>query len=112
MREIYSLSDVLVNASLKMGNVGRTVVEALALDCPVLATRWEGLRTVVTDEVNGYNIETRNPEDLATKIRLIRETNYTSIRESIPKEFKLDAMVENVLAVYRNLVSDSRGERK
>ena len=103
MREIYSLSDVLVNASLKMGNVGRTVVEALAMDCPVLATRWEGLNTVIEDQVNGYNIETRNPEDLAAKLRLVREAEFTQIRGSIPREFTLEAMVEHVLKVYRSL---------
>jgi len=36
--EVYALSDVVVNASLKMGNMARTVVEALAMNRPVIAT--------------------------------------------------------------------------
>lgn len=103
MPEIYALSDVVVNASLKMGNVARTVTEALAMDKPVLATTYEGLRDIIRDGVNGYIIETKDPQDLARKIILTRAGGFRQIRQTLKPEFTLEAMVEQTIGVYRQL---------
>lgn len=102
--EIYSLSDVLVNASLKMGNIGRTIVEAFALDTPVIATTYEGLGNLVEDGVNGYLIKTRDPLDLAEKIRLVHEGCFVDIRAKLNPEYTLATMVERTLETYRELL--------
>lgn len=101
--EIYALSDVLVNASLKMGNIGRTIVEAFALDKPVIATTYEGLENLVEDGVNGYLIKTRDPQDLADRIRLVYQGEFRNIRATFNPEFTLSTMVEKTLDVYREL---------
>lgn len=102
--EIYALSDVVVNASLKMGNIGRTIVEAFALDTPVIATTYEGLTNLVEDGVNGYLVETKNPEDLAEKISQVYHQKFTGIRASLNPEYTLATMVEKTLATYRELL--------
>lgn len=102
--EIYALSDVLVNASLKMGNIGRTIIEAFALDTPVIATSYEGLQNLVVDGVNGYLINTRDPRDLAGKIRLVRMERFRNIRANLNPEYTLDTMVEKTIATYRELL--------
>ena len=102
MPEIYALADVLVNASLKMGNVGRTVSEGLAMGTPVLATTEKGLNNLVRDGLNGYIINTRDPQDLAAKMALALELPRVSIRSTVPAEFTLDHMVAKTLEVYRN----------
>lgn len=110
MPEIYALSDILVNASLKMGNMGRTVVEALAMETPVIATTWPGLKNLVRDGVNGQVIENQNPEQMTQAILQIREASYATperrgtIRQSVPYEYTLDAMVEQVVEVYESVV--------
>jgi len=101
--EIYSLSNLLVNASLKMGNVGRTIVESLALDTPVIATTYEGLNNIIEDGVNGYLIETRNPVDLAEKIYAVYQGHFSGIREALNPEYTLATLVEKTLSVYREL---------
>lgn len=106
MPEIYALADVIVNASLKMCNVGRTVVEGLAMNTPVLATTEEGLINLVRDGINGFIIKTSNPEDLAAKAIKSLALSPESIRESIPEEYTLDYMVEKTLSVYRGLLSE------
>jgi glycosyltransferase involved in cell wall biosynthesis len=106
MPEIYGLSDLTVNASLTMGNVGRTVVESLAMDTPVLATSYEGLTNLVQDGLNGYIIATKNPRDLAEKICLAKKTAFADIREKLNPEYTLQTMVEKTLAVYRKLLSE------
>lgn len=101
--EIYHLSDLVVNASLKMGNIGRTVVEALAMDTPVIATTYEGLNNLVVDDINGYLIENQNPADLVDKIRRAYAADFTGIREQLNPEYTLSTMVERTLSVYREL---------
>lgn len=104
MPELYALADVLVNASLKMGNMGRTVAEALAMNTPVLATTEKGLRNLVRDGVNGYVINTHDPADLASKMLRALELSRDGVRETIPREYTLDCMVEQTLEVYRDLL--------
>ena len=111
MPEIYAMSDVLVNASLKMGNMGRTVVESLAMETPVISTTWPGLENLVRNGVNGQIIENQSPEQMAAAIREIRSSDYTTpqrrlaIRESIPAEYTLDSMVDRIVKVYESAVS-------
>ena len=104
--EIYFLSDIVVNASLKMGNVGRTIVEALALNTPVIATTYDGLNNIVIDDVNGAIINVKDKEGLAQKIIKVKNQNFNSIIDTIPKEFTLDSMVENTVRVYTELCKD------
>jgi glycosyltransferase involved in cell wall biosynthesis len=102
--EIYALSDVLVNASLKMGNIGRTIVEAFAMDIPVIATTYEGLQNLVVDGVNGYLVATKNPEELADRIRRVHRGDFSGIRSRLDPEYTLDTMVEKTIATYRELL--------
>ena len=111
MPEIYALADVLVNASLKMGNVGRTVAEGLAMNTPVLATTEKGLNNLVRDGVNGYIIKTRDAADLAAKLTRALEIPRANIRATVPDEFTLDAMVAQTLRVYQTLLQRRGGDQ-
>jgi len=102
--EVYALSDILVNASLKMGNVARTIVESLAMNTPVIATTFEGLNNLIVDEVNGAIIETQNPDDLAEKIRYLYENMPQNVKETLPYAFMLKALVESTLEVYKTVL--------
>lgn len=102
--EVYHLSDIVVNASLKMGNVGRTVVEALALDKPVIATTYEGLKNIVEDDINGAIIETQNEKQLAEKILKVKKQKFGSIIDTIPSEYTLTSMVEDTISIYNKVL--------
>lgn len=106
--EVYFLSDIVVNASLKMGNVGRTVVEALALNTPVIATTYEGLNNIVEDNINGAIIETKNEKQLADKIIKVKSQKFNSIIESIPSEYTLDTMVKDTISVYNKVIKGKK----
>jgi glycosyltransferase involved in cell wall biosynthesis len=106
MPEIYQLSDVVVNVSLKMGNVGRTVVEALAMNTPVLATTFEGLENLVVDYRNGFLVTNQDPNGLCERILQLYTSPITETRSSIRTEYTLDAMVEDTLAIYRSLLDE------
>lgn len=106
MPEIYLLSDILVNASLKMGNVGRTVVESLAMNTPVLATTFKGLDNVIVDGRNGYLIKNQDTDDLKDKIQRLHANPISDTRSSIPRAFTLTAMVEDTLEIYQELLRE------
>ncbi len=103
--EVYALSDLTVNASLKMGNIGRTVVESLAMNTPTIATTYEGLTNLVEDGVNGYLIKTQDPDDLANKIVAVSQGRFKQIRETLNPDYTLDTMVRQTLAVYREVAN-------
>lgn len=103
---IYALSDIVVNASLKMGNMGRTVVEALALGIPVIATTFEGLRNLVEDDKNGYVINNKDVDGLADALLRSLQASFTveAIRATVPEEYTLDHMVKSILGIYQELL--------
>lgn len=104
MPEIYTLFDVMVNASLKMGNVGRTVTEGLAMNTPVIATTFEGLRNLVVDDVNGYIISNQDVNGLAQGITKLYRRPIPDTRSTVDPEFTLDVMVEKTLDTYRRVL--------
>lgn len=67
---LYKLMDVNVLPST-MDGFGLVLVEAMALETPVVATRAGGIVDVVEDGVNGLLYENENIEDLAHKIKLV-----------------------------------------
>ena len=111
MPELCALADVTVNCSPIMPNVQRTIVESLAMNTPALATSQEGLNHLVRDGVNGFVIKAHDPADLAAKLRRAFDLPRTAIRASIPREYTLDVMVEQTLAVYRELLAVSSGSK-
>jgi glycosyltransferase involved in cell wall biosynthesis len=106
--EIYAMSDILVNASLKMGNVARTVTESLAMNTPVIATTFEGLNDLIVDRVNGAIIENKNPKQLAEKIVYLSKNMPTNVTKTLPQEFTLEALVRNTLDVYHTLLEEKK----
>lgn len=106
--EIYYLSDILVNASLKMGNVGRTVSESLAMDTPVIATTFEGLNNIIKDGINGYVIENKNVDDLSSKIIKLFKNMPFNIQDTLPTDFTLKAMTQSTISVYENLLNSRK----
>lgn len=105
MADLYALADVMVNCSPVMPNVQRTIVEALAMNTPVLATPQEGLNHLVRDGVNGFIIRPHDPADLAAKIPQALALSRAGIRETIPSAYTLETMVAQTLAVYRRLLA-------
>jgi glycosyltransferase involved in cell wall biosynthesis len=104
--EIYSISNILISTTIskKMGNISRAIIEALALDVPVICTTSDNLIDIVIDGINGAIIESKNISQLATKIIEVRNHNYQNVSKTIPEEYTLDMMTKSTLDVYRNIL--------
>jgi glycosyltransferase involved in cell wall biosynthesis len=68
--ELYRQHDLYVLPSLSEGTP-RTLVEARAFGCPVVATRVGGIPSSVTDGVDGLLVPPSDPEALAAAIRRV-----------------------------------------
>jgi len=65
----YNLADVAVLPSVdKSEAFGLTLVEAMSCGKPVVASNLPGVRSVVTEKMNGLLVEPGNSDDLAAKI--------------------------------------------
>jgi len=99
--EIYTCADVLTsNNERKPEAFGRTMAEALAMDCPVIASRFGGALDIVKDGENGYLYTPGDYEELAELLVKSTEAKFNGLREDALTRFGLDQMVDKTLAVY------------
>ena len=106
----YAAFDVLV---LPSGNEGTpvTVIEALAAERPVVATRVGGVPDVVRDGEDGFLVEAGATDDLADRLgRLARDPALRARmgkkgRERVLPRYAVERLVDEVDEVYRSLLS-------
>lgn len=68
----YNLSDVVVLPSIdKSEAFGMVLVEAMACEKPVIASNLAGVRSVIDDSSNGFLVDPKNADDLASKINYV-----------------------------------------
>jgi glycosyltransferase involved in cell wall biosynthesis len=72
VRRRLQASDVLLHAGVIEG-VPTAIVEAMACGLPVVATGCGGVPEVITDGVEGFLVEPRNPEKMAGALLRLRE---------------------------------------
>jgi glycosyltransferase involved in cell wall biosynthesis len=106
----YKIADLFVMSSLQEG-LGTAMLDALALGKPVVATNAGGIPEVIKDGETGRLVEAANPQALAKGIiamlghkdqaQAMAQRGQTVVKE----QFSIEAMVENNLAVYRQLLA-------
>ncbi|MDD4102472.1 MAG: glycosyltransferase family 4 protein [Kiritimatiellae bacterium] len=101
LAEIYACGDVLVSANKEKPEAfGRSMVEALAMGCPVIATRFGGALDIVRDGINGWLVDPGDAQQLAERLAQIPSAAFSGLRENALRRFSLEHMVEQTLAVY------------
>ena len=97
--------DVFVLPSLSEG-LPLSILEALALQKPVVATNVGGIPEILQDGVTGYLVSPRNPESLAEKILLLLRDPQIAAnmgragRKRVEDAFGLDRMVREYQSLY------------
>ncbi len=104
MREIYHLSDVVVSASTKPEAFGRTVVEALAMNCLTIAPAHGGAMDIIQANKNGILFTPSDCDGLATAMLSVFELPKIDLRESV-SAFSLQQMVQKTRAVYDEVLA-------
>lgn len=105
INEIYALSDVLVSASIKPESFGRSVAEAIAMNCPVVASNHGGVKDIILDGANGYFFEPLNDIELSQKIILAKDLNFDGF-SYIKSKFSLQKMYNETLQIYKKVLHE------
>jgi glycosyltransferase involved in cell wall biosynthesis len=82
---------------------GLSVVEAMACGTPVIANRRGSMPEIIEEGVNGFMVGT-NQAALAA-VELASGLDRARVRASVESRFDVARMVEDYLAVYRQIVS-------
>lgn len=106
MPEIYAVSDVLVSCSKKPESFGRTLIEAMAMGTPVIATAHGGALDIVDAGRNGFLFKPGNDGELAGCIGQMGDIDRASLRDYVAEHFSQQQMVESTIAVYRGLLEN------
>jgi len=107
--ELLFVSNVCVTASSREG-LGLSVLEAMAMERPVVAYNIRGVRDLVEDGVNGFLVPFGDVKALSEKIKYllehpeIAEEMGKKGRERIEKEFSLDAILLQMEKLYKEIL--------
>ncbi len=108
--EIIATFDVAVLPSLFEG-MGRVILEAMAMERPVVASRVGGIPDLIEQDVNGLLVRPGDVKELADALekllndkRLARKMGREG-RKRIKEQFSAHVMVQSIEKVYRELLS-------
>ena len=115
--QFYAAFDALV---LPSGNEGTpvSVIEALAAERPVVATRVGGVPDVVRDGEDGFLVEAGATEELADRLtRLAHDPELRARmgkhgRDRVLPRYAVERLVADVDDLYRSLLSEANARRR
>jgi phosphatidylinositol alpha-1,6-mannosyltransferase len=114
LTEIYQSSDLFVMPNIPvegdMEGFGIVMLEAAINGLPTVAARLEGIREVITDEQNGFFVETGDVEGYLSRINQLDQDRdhmralSTRARNHVASTFGWDAVASNYLRYVEQLV--------
>jgi glycosyltransferase involved in cell wall biosynthesis len=109
VKELYQAFDVFVLSSLREG-LPNVLLEAMALEVPVLATRIAGVPRLIDDESNGLLIQPGSVDELTRALeRLLRDGELRRRlahvgRETIAARHSFAARMHRIQVLYHELL--------
>lgn len=106
---LYPAADLFVISSHLEG-LCTSILDAMSVGLPVVATRTGGIPEIVRHEENGLLAQPRTPEDLAAKITHLLENPQlasrfrAAARETVTKGFTHPVMVDGIQAAYYEIL--------
>jgi glycosyltransferase involved in cell wall biosynthesis len=107
--DLYQAMDVFALSSIREG-LPNVVLEAMALETPVVATRVAGVPALIADGENGLLVDPGDAEQLAAAIGDLleqpqrRNALARAARRTIEERFSFRARMEKVAAIYDELL--------
>ena len=108
-RQIYLASDVLLMPSLFEG-LPMTLLEAMSMQMPVVASALDGIAEVITDAHDGFLVPNLNASVFAERVTslladpaLARSTG-TEAAQTVASRFSVGRMTSQVEAIYEKLL--------
>ena len=110
LAEIYAAADFFVLPSHIQESFGMVLLEAMAMQLPVIASNLPGVRTVVRDGVNGLLVIPANTDDLREK--MLRLCQSPQLRASMGKSgyhlveehYRWDRIAKRLIDIYESFI--------
>ena len=109
--ELLAFSDALVLTSIREG-LSKAVMEAMAMEKPVVAYNIRGMRDLIVDGETGFLVPFRNVSALAEKISYLAENREIARkmgekgRKRIEKEFSLGIISNQMKKLYNEILEE------
>lgn len=106
LREFYCKADVLVLPSVVDESLGLVLLEAMACETPVVASKKGGIPLAVKDKINGYLIRARSSKQIAEKVNILlndknkRDQMGESARRLVEEKFSWQALSPKITKLY------------
>lgn len=107
--QLLNMADLYVCSSLSEG-LSLSILEAMAVGKPIVATDVGGNPELINEGRNGLLVPSENPTELADRIlRLARDNTLAesfgnNAREKVYEQFSLEAMTNNYERLYRQFL--------
>jgi glycosyltransferase involved in cell wall biosynthesis len=111
--EILAASNVVILPSTQSEGVPQTILQAFALERPVVASDVAGIRQVVRDGETGLLVPPEDPDALAEAIDRLLEAPALGRalgkagRALVCAEYSVERMADAMEAVYRELLGEA-----
>ena len=109
----YSLSDVVVSASIEPEAFGRVSVEAQSMGKPIVATNIGGSKETIINKKTGFLYKHDDPRELAKTLNTVIQLSPEELksignegRKNITKKFDVEIMCQSNLKEYRKLIKN------
>ncbi len=114
VRQVFAMMDVYVLSSTREG-LPNTVLEAMAMEVPIVSTDVDGVKEAVTDGREALLVQAQSSEHLAAGIARVlddatlREQLVRNARQRIEQDFSFAQRTRRMEDMYRRLMVDGRG---
>jgi len=111
IKSVISMADIVVLPSYREGTP-RTLLEAGAMEKPLVTTDVPGCRDVVKDGYNGFLVPARDIKKLAEKLKILinnadlKEQFGKNSREFVKSEFDVGNVVAKYIKVYEEVTGN------
>ena len=109
----YSISDVIVSASIEPEAFGRVAVEAQSMCKPIIASNIGGSKETVLNKKTGFLYKFDDPRELAKNLNIVIQLSQEELklignegRKNITKKFDVEVMCDSNLREYKKLLKN------
>lgn len=111
--QVMAASDIIVHASLRPEPFGLVIIEAMAMQKPIIASRLGAPLEIISDGVDGKLIEPGNPKALAAAISTLLENHAMALemglyaRKKVTRDFDIKNFVHNLDIIFKTILKEN-----
>ncbi|MBI5188683.1 MAG: glycosyltransferase family 4 protein [Nitrospirae bacterium] len=112
--EILASLDVIVHPSYANEGVPQSILQAMAMEKPVVASDAGSIKEVIIDRETGFLIEPKNPEQLSERVIELYKNPELRIkfgregRRLVEKDYSTEKMLDKIESLYERLLKDKK----